>query len=77
MSAFFDMFYSRVLREAKLEESISLKQGDFSVKEYSLKFTFLSKFAPRFVSNPRDMMNRFMREAQTSRRRISYGNAYR
>ncbi|KAK4724033.1 hypothetical protein R3W88_026812 [Solanum pinnatisectum] len=31
-----------------------------SVKEYSLKFTLLSKYAPSLVSNPRDAMSRFV-----------------
>ena len=41
-------------------EFIKLKQGNMSVKEYSLKFTFLSKYAPILVENPRDLMSTFM-----------------
>ncbi|KAH0705927.1 hypothetical protein KY285_010447 [Solanum tuberosum] len=57
---FIDRFFPRELREAKLGEFINLKQGSMSVKEYSLKFTLLSKYAPILVANPRDLMNRFM-----------------
>ncbi|WMV08848.1 hypothetical protein MTR67_002233 [Solanum verrucosum] len=63
-SAFLDRFFPRELREAKLGEFINLKQGSMSVKEYSLKFTLLSKYAPSLVANPRDLMNRFMVFAQ-------------
>ena len=41
-------------------EFINLKHGDMSVKEYDLKFTLLSKYAPSLVANPRDLMNCFM-----------------
>ena len=58
--AFLDRFFPRELREAKLENFINLKQGDFNVKQYSLKFTLLSKYAPSLVANHRDLMNRFM-----------------
>ncbi|XP_049350324.1 uncharacterized protein LOC125814924 [Solanum verrucosum] len=58
--AFLDRFFPRELREAKFGEFINLKQGRMSVKEYSLKFTLFSKYAPSLVANPRDLMNRFM-----------------
>ena len=37
-----------------MEEFINLKQGNMCVKEYSMKFSILSRYAPSFVSNPRD-----------------------
>jgi len=43
-----------------VEEFINLRQGSMSVKEYSLKFTLLSKYATSLVSNPRDDMSRFV-----------------
>ena len=43
-------------------EFINLKQGKLSVMDYALKFTLSSKYAPRLVTNPREFMNRFMRE---------------
>ena len=45
----------------KVEEFINLKKGIYmSVDEYSLKFTMLSKYAPSFMSNPRDEMSMFV-----------------
>ena len=41
-------------------ELINLHQGGMSVLEYSLKFTKLLKYAPSFVSDPRDKMNHLM-----------------
>ena len=43
-----------------MEEFINPKHGSLSVKEYALKFTLLSKYAPSLVSNLRDLMNTFM-----------------
>ncbi|WMV45530.1 hypothetical protein MTR67_038915 [Solanum verrucosum] len=39
------------LREAKIQEFINLRQGSMSVKEYALKFTQLSKYAPTIVAD--------------------------
>ncbi|XP_049365802.1 uncharacterized protein LOC125830663 [Solanum verrucosum] len=66
MKAFFDRFFPRDKREAKVEEFINLRQGCMSVQEYSLKFTKLSKYAPSLVSNPRDKMSRFVTEVFNS-----------
>ena len=57
---FLDCFFSREKRESKEEEFIKLHQGGMSVREYSLKFTKLSKYAPSLVSNPRDQMSHFI-----------------
>ncbi|XP_049357353.1 uncharacterized protein LOC125822017 [Solanum verrucosum] len=51
---------AQALREAKVEEFIHLRQGSMSVKEYALKFTQLSKYAPTMVADLRDEMNRFL-----------------
>ena len=37
-----------------------------SDKEYYLKFTLLSKYAPILVANPTDLMNRFMTRVSDS-----------
>ena len=50
--SFLDRFFPRELREAKFKEFINLKQGEFSVKEYALKFTLLSKYAPKLGNKP-------------------------
>ena len=39
---------------------INLIQGGMSVYKYSLKFTKSSKYAPSFVSDPRDKMSCFV-----------------
>ena len=43
-----------------MEEFINLKQGNMSVKEYSLLFSILSRYAPSLVSNPRDKTSHFV-----------------
>src|SRR5688572_4751983 len=61
-TAFLDHFFPLKLREAKMREFIKLRQGGMSVREYSLKFTKLSKYATTIVANPRDKMSQFMFE---------------
>ena len=61
-SAFLDRFFRRELREAMLGEFINLKQDMLSIKEYSLKFTLFSVYAPILVGNLRDLINRLMIE---------------
>ncbi|WP_353805352.1 hypothetical protein, partial [Acinetobacter baumannii] len=58
--AFLDRFFFREKREVKVVEFFDLHQGGIIVLEYTLKFPQLSKYAPFFVSNPRDEMNRFV-----------------
>ena len=55
--ASLDRFFPKEKREAKVEEFINLCQGDLSVKEYSLKFINLSKYASFFISNATDEMS--------------------
>ena len=43
-----------------MEESINLRQGRMSMKEYALKFTQLSKYAPAMVVDSRDIMSRYL-----------------
>ncbi|XP_069150276.1 uncharacterized protein [Solanum lycopersicum] len=58
---FIDRFFTKKMRESKVVEFITLRQGGMGVHEYSLKFTKQSKYAHSFVSDPRDEMSRFMR----------------
>ena len=44
----------------KLLEFMNLLHGRISVKEYSCNFTQLSKYAPTFVANSRERMNKFV-----------------
>ena len=48
------------MKEAKVEELINLKQGSMTVREYSLMFVKLSRYATSLVSNSRDEMIRFL-----------------
>ena len=52
--AFLGKYFPRERREVKAEEFNKFRQGNMSVEEYFLKFTMLSRYAPSFVSNPRD-----------------------
>ena len=54
-----ERLFPREKREARVEEFINLHQGGMSVKEYSLKFVKLSKYAFSLESNSRDDMSRF------------------
>lgn len=53
---FVDSFFSINLRESLL----NLRQGGISVKEYTLKFTLLSKNTPTMIAFYRDRMGKFM-----------------
>lgn len=57
---FFDKFFQKEQREDNVEEFITLFQGGISVKEYSLKFIKMSKYASSLVSNARDEMSRYV-----------------
>ena len=59
-TAFLDHFFPLELREAKMREFLNLRQGGMSVREYSLKFTKLSKYASTIIANPRAKMSQFM-----------------
>ena len=48
-----------MLREAKVLEFINLRQGNMKVKEYSLKFTQLTRYAPHVVADSRAKMSKF------------------
>ena len=43
-----------------MEDFINIKQGNMSVKDYSLKFLTLSRYSPSLVCNPRDEMSHFV-----------------
>ena len=53
-TAFMVLFFPIEQREAKVEEFINLLQRGMSVKEYSVKFVKLSKYASSLVSISRD-----------------------
>ena len=55
-----DKFFGLELRLRKIQEFIILRLGVLSVKEYSLKFIQLSKYAPTVVADSRAKMNKFV-----------------
>nr|XP_004237286.1 uncharacterized protein LOC101250208 [Solanum lycopersicum] len=59
-TAFLGRFFLLELRERKIQEFINLDQGDMSIKDYSLKFTQLSKYAPTIVADSSAKMNKFV-----------------
>ncbi|KAH0636401.1 hypothetical protein KY289_036316 [Solanum tuberosum] len=59
-SAFLDRFFPLKMREAKVLEMINIRQGNMSVKEYSLKFTQLSMYAPSIVVDYSARMSKFV-----------------
>ena len=59
-TAFLERFFPREMKEAKAEEFINLKQRSMTVREYSLKFLKLSRYATSLVSNSKDEINRLL-----------------
>ncbi|WMV58443.1 hypothetical protein MTR67_051828 [Solanum verrucosum] len=60
--SFLDMVFSLEMREAKVHEFINLHQQSMSVREYALKFTQLSKYAPSMVVDPRERMSHCLKD---------------
>ena len=58
-TSFMGRFFHREVRDAKVEEFINLRQVSMTVREYSLKFVKLSRYATSLVSKSRDDMSRF------------------
>ena len=59
-TTFLDRFFPIELRKKNLVEFINLCQRGMNMKEYSLKFTQLSKYAPTLVAIFRDRMKMFV-----------------
>ena len=59
-TAFLDRFFLLELKESKVLEFINLRQGNLSVKEYSLKFTQLDRYAPHVIADNRSKMSNFI-----------------
>ncbi|WMV14300.1 hypothetical protein MTR67_007685 [Solanum verrucosum] len=59
-SAFLDRFFPLELREPKVLEFINLSQGNMSVREYALKLTQLSKYAPSIVADHRAKISKYV-----------------
>lgn len=59
-TTFLCRFLQLELREQNLLEFINLRQGSMSVKNYSLKFFHISKYALALVEKSRARMNKFV-----------------
>jgi len=59
LKVFLDHFFSWELRESKAGEFMNLKQRIMSVKEYTLKFTHLSRYSPELAGNMRALIRKF------------------
>ena len=59
-SVFLDRFFPLEVRGALVLEFIKLRQGNMSVKEYALRFTQLSKYAPSRVADSMSRMSKFL-----------------
>ena len=57
--AFLDHYLPMELREAKIREFLNLKQGGFSVHDYVLWFSKLSKYASSMMEDPKVKMGQF------------------
>ena len=57
---FLDCFFPLEVRKAKVQEFIHLQQGNMTIKEYALRFTQLSKYAPTMVADFRARMSMFV-----------------
>src|ERR1051325_8435343 len=56
---FYDKFFPKTYRDAKLEEFLKLVQGNATVAEYEKKYTELSRYAHSLVTNEIDRCKRF------------------
>ncbi|XP_031260038.1 uncharacterized protein LOC116118205 [Pistacia vera] len=59
---FEEQYRTADMISSKLQEFISLQQGYMMVKEYSIKFNSLAKFAPTLVSTVQTRLERFVGE---------------
>ncbi|XP_070017524.1 uncharacterized protein [Nicotiana sylvestris] len=60
LDAFLDKYLPREIQQARLDQFIALKQGNMSVREYSLHFDTLTRYAPSIVATMQDRINRFI-----------------
>ncbi|XP_070054693.1 uncharacterized protein [Nicotiana tomentosiformis] len=58
--AFLDQYLSREIRQARVDQFLALKQSNMSVREYSLRFDSLARYAPSIVATMRDRIHIFI-----------------
>src|ERR1051325_3609979 len=59
LKVFYDKFFPKTYRDAKLEEFLKLVQGNSTVAEYEKKYTELSRYAHSLDTNEIDRCKRF------------------
>ncbi|XP_059633347.1 uncharacterized protein LOC132276099 [Cornus florida] len=59
VKAFYEKYFPPIYRKEKEREFILLKQDRMSMVDYEVKFTALSRFAPKFVQNEEDKCTKF------------------
>ncbi|XP_070040004.1 uncharacterized protein [Nicotiana tomentosiformis] len=58
--AFLHHYLPLELRWARVDRFLTLRQGNMSVREYSLQFDLLARYAPTIVSKMEDRVHRFV-----------------
>nr|XP_016491982.1 PREDICTED: uncharacterized protein LOC107811539 [Nicotiana tabacum] len=58
--AFLCHYLPAEIRQARVDRFLTLKQGDMSVREYSLQFDSLARYAPSIVAEMSDRVHRFV-----------------
>ena len=58
--AFLDHYLPLEIREARADQFLNLHQGNMSVREYSLQFNSLSRYAPNVVATMEDRVHRYV-----------------
>ncbi|KAH0748200.1 hypothetical protein KY290_027432 [Solanum tuberosum] len=58
--AFLDQYLPLEIREARADQFLNLHQGGMSVREYSLQFNSLSRYAPNVVATMKDRVHRYV-----------------
>ncbi|XP_070046556.1 uncharacterized protein [Nicotiana tomentosiformis] len=59
---FLVQYLPQEIREALVDQFLALKQGNMSVREYSLRFYSLSRYTPYIVATMRDRIHSFIAE---------------
>nr|XP_009778093.1 PREDICTED: uncharacterized protein LOC104227534 [Nicotiana sylvestris] len=60
LGAFLCHYLPSEIHQARVDRFLVLKQGNMSVREYSLQFDSLARYAPSIVAEMSDRVNRFV-----------------
>ena len=58
--AFLDHYLPFEIRQARADQFLNLRQGNMSVREYSLRFNSLSRYAPNVVATMDDRVHQYV-----------------